>query len=173
MLNLDDLGKGNIPRIPPKVGAFWAEAAGVCLESQGHTRGVRLKVRGYCDKSYTLAWPSITEQSRQFWSDPEYATEHGAVGVAVLIAKEEIDYEIVRQSWKGTGFDYWMGTASDEGFVNKAGLEISGIREGDNSTIKARVKQKLQQTDQSDHTELEIYVIVVEFGRPLAEVQKK
>ena len=66
-----------------------------------------------------------------------------------------------------------MGTASDEGFVNKAGLEISGIREGDDSIIKARVKQKLQQTDQSDHTQLEIYVIVVEFGRPLAEVQKK
>ena len=116
------------------------------MESQDHTQGVKLTVRGYYNNSYALAWPSITEQSRQFWDDPEYATEHGAVGIAVLIAKEEIGYEIIRQSRKGTGFDYWMGTASDEGFVNKAGLEISGIREGDNSSIKARVRQKLQQT---------------------------
>ena len=173
MLDLNNLGKGDIPRIPSDVGAFLAKAGSVCLESQGHTQGVKLTVRGYYNKSYALAWPPVTEQSRWFWNDPEYATEHGAVGVAVLIAKEEIGYEIIRQSRKGTGFDYWMGTASDEGFVNKAGLEISGIREGDDSIIKARVKQKLQQTDQSDHTQLEIYVIVVEFGRPLAEVQKK
>ena len=173
MLNLDDLGKGNVQRISPRVGAFWAEAGSVCLESQGHTQGVRLTVQGYYNNSYALTWPPITEQFRQFWGDPEYATEHGALGIAVLIAKEEIGYEIVRQSRKGTGFDYWMGTASDEGFVNKAGLEISGIREGDDSIIKARVRQKLQQTDQSDHTQLEIYVIVVEFGRPLAEVEKK
>lgn len=173
MLNLDDLGKGDIPAISPRVGASLAEAGGVCLESQGHAVGVQLTVRGYIDNSYALSWPRITEQSRQSWNDPENATEHGAMGIAVLIAKEEIGYEIIRRSWKGTGFDYWMGKASDEGFVNKAGLEISGIRKGDNSIIKARVRQKLQQTDQSDHTQLEIYVIVVEFGRPLAEVQKR
>ena len=173
MLNLDDLGKGDIPAISPAVGAALAEAGGVCLESQGHAVGVQLTVRGYRDNIYALLWPSITEQSRQSWNDPENATEHGAMGIAVLIAKEEIGYEIIRRSWKGTGFDYWMGKASDEGFVNKAGLEISGIRKGDNNIIKARVRQKLQQTDQSDHTQLEIYVIVVEFGRPLAEVQKR
>ena len=173
MLNLNNLGKGDIPAISPRVGASLAEAGGVCLESQGHTQGVRLTVRGYCDKSYALAWPPITEQSCRSWNDPENATEHGAMGIAILIAKEEIGYEIIRRSWKGTGFDYWMGMASDEGFVNKAGLEISGIRKGDNSIIRARVRQKIQQTGQSDHTQLEIYVIVVEFGRPLAEVQKR
>lgn len=172
MLNLNKLGKGGIPAISPAVGASLAEAGGVCLESQGHTQGVLLTVRGYCDNNYALAWPCITKQSHQSWNDPENATEHGAVGVGVLIAKEEIGYEIIRQSWKGTGFDYWMGTASDEGFMNKAGLEISGIRKGDNHIIKMRVRQKLQQTDRSNHPQLEIYVIVVEFGRPLAEVQK-
>ena len=145
MLNLNNLGKGGIPAISPAVGASLAEAGGVCLESQGHTQGVRLTVQGYCDKSYALVWPCITKQSRRSWNDPENATEHGAVGVAVLIAKKEIGYEIIQQSRKGRGFDYWMGMASDEGFVYKAGLEISGIREGDNSIIKARVRQKLQQ----------------------------
>ncbi len=173
MLDLNDLGKGDIPAISPAMGASLAEAGGVCLESQGHTQGVRLIVRGYSDNTYTLVWSPITEQSRRSWNDPENATEYGALGIGILIAKAEIGYEVIRRSWKGTGFDYWIGLASDEGFVNKAGLEISGIRDGDEHIIRARVREKLQQTDRSDHLKLEIYVIVVEFGRPLAEVHKK
>ncbi len=173
MLDLNDLGKGDIPAISPAMGASLAEAGGVCLESQGHTQGVQLIVRGYSDNVYTLVWPPITEQSRRSWNDPENATEYGALGIGILIAKAEIGYEVIRRSWKGTGFDYWIGLASDEGFVNKAGLEISGIRDGDEHIIRARVREKLQQTDRSEHLRLEIYVIVVEFGRPLAEVQKK
>ena len=173
MLDLNDLGKGDIPAISPAMGASLAEAGGVCLESQGHTQGVQLIVRGYSDNVYTLVWPPITEQSRRSWNDPENATEYGALGIGILIVKAEIGYEVIRRSWKGTGFDYWIGEASDEGFVNKAGLEISGIRDGDEHIIRARVREKLQQTDRSEHLRLEIYVIVVEFGRPLAEVQKK
>ena len=51
-------------------------------------------------------------------------------------------------------------------------LEISGIREGNDQQVKARVQQKLKQTDRSDGA-LPAYVIVVEFGEPLAEVQEK
>ena len=143
MLNLNDLGKGDIPAISPAMGASLAEAGGVCLESQGHTQGVQLIVRGYSDNVYTLVWPPITEQSRRSWNDPENATEYGALGFGILIAKAEIGYEVIRRSWKGTGFDYWIGEASDEGFVNKAGLEISGIRDGDEHIIRARVREKL------------------------------
>ena len=35
------------------------------------------------------------------------------------------------------------------------------------------VREKLKQTNQSDDLQLPAYVVVVEFGRPLAEVQKK
>jgi hypothetical protein len=70
------------------------------------------------------------------------------------------------------GFDYWMGDESAIPFQSKARLEISGIRRGDDSDIKARVRQKLKQTNQSDGL-LPAYVIVVEFGSPLAEVRRK
>ena len=172
MLDLNELGKGSITAISPAVGAALAEAGGVCMESQGHERGVALTVRGYHKNCYAVVWPCITEQSRLTWNDPENATEYGAVGVAVLIAKAITGYEIVRQSRKGTGFDYWMGKTSDEGFANKAGLEISGIRKGDNRIIRKRVNEKLRQTDRPDDPKLEIYVIVVEFGAPIAEVRK-
>ena len=173
MLDLNELGKGSITAISPAVGAALAEVGGVCMESQGHERGVALTVRGYHKNCYAVVWPCITEQSRLTWNDPENATEYGAVGVAVLIAKAITGYEIVRQSRKGTGFRLLDGEdVPMKGFANKAGLEISGIREGDNRIIRKRVNEKLRQTDRPDDPKLEIYVIVVEFGAPIAEVRK-
>jgi len=85
---------------------------------------------------------------------------------------EGFSYEVIQRSRKGTGFDYWMGDESALPFQNKARLEISGIRKGGESDIKTRVKQKLKQTNQSDG-KLPAYVIVIEFGRPVAEVRRK
>ena len=171
MLDLNDLGNG-LPAITPDFGQALAEAGGVCLESQGHGQGVRLSVRGYSSNSHPLAWPSITEQSRRCWNDPDEATEYGATGIAVLLAKKEFGYVALQRSRKGTGFDYWMGDETTRPFENKARLEISGIRQGNDTTIRARIRQKLKQTTRSGGL-LPVYIIVVEFGQPLAEVRKK
>lgn len=170
-LDLNDLSNG-FPAITPSFGMALAEAGGVCLESQGHAQGVQLSVRGYSYKNYSLTWPTITEQTRRCWNDREIATEHGAVGVAVLLVKKEIGYTVLERSRKGTGFDYWMGEGTNAPFQHEARLEISGIRKGSDRDVQARIRQKLKQTDRSDGL-LPAYVIVVEFGRPLAEVQKK
>ena len=171
MLDLNSLGNG-LPAITPNFGMALAEAGGVCLESQNHARGVQLRVRGYSNRCYPLTWPPITEQALRCWNDHEVATEHGAMGIAVLLAQKEIGYTVIERSRKGTGFDYWMGDVSAYPFQNKARLEISGIREGNDQQVKARVQQKLKQTDRSDGA-LPAYVIVVEFGQPHAEVQEK
>lgn len=171
MLNLNELGDG-LPAITPAFGRALAEAGGMCLESEGHIAGKQLHVMGISDKHYSLFWPPVTDQTLRCWNDPEVATEQGAVGVAVLLAKKEIGYAVIERSRKGTGFDYWMGDDSAIPFQNKARLEISGIRRGNDRDIKARVRQKLRQTDRSDGL-LPAYVIVVEFGNPLAEVRRK
>lgn len=170
MLDLGDLGHG-LPAITPNFGMALAEAGGVCLESQGHVQGVQLFVRGYRNKRYPLAWPPVTDQARRCWNDPEVATEQGAVGIAVLLAQKEIGYTVIERSQKGTGFDYWMGDGSSFLLQKKARLEISGIRRG-SDRVKTRVRQKLRQTAPSDGSK-PAYVIVVEFGHPLAEVQEK
>ena len=172
MLNLNDLGVGDIPAITSAVGNALAEAASICLESQGHTKGAWLTIRGYNDNAHALTWNPIAAQAQLSWNDPDYATEKGAECIAILIARAEFGYSIIRQSWKGTGFDYWMGDASSEGFLDKAGLEISGIRKGDDHTIRARVREKLRQASRSANSGLRTYAIVVEFGRPVAEVQE-
>ena len=174
MLDLNQLGSGNIHGISPPLGTALAEAGGVCLESQGHAVGVVLSVRGYSDNKYRLSWVPITEQSHRSWNDPELATEFGAVGVAALLIMKETGYTVIESSRKGTGFDYWLGSETDELPMNgKARLEISGIRQGDDQAVKQRTRRKLKQTSRSDELLLPAFVIVVEFGRPLAEVSEK
>ena len=144
------------------------------MESQGHAQGVRLHVRSDSDNNYALTWQSITEQqARRTWNNAVRATELGAEGISVLLAKQEIGYEVIESSWNGTGFDFWLGDESDTTLQRKARLEVSGIRHGDDHAVRARVTQKLHQTSQSDLTRLPAFVIVVEFGRPLAEVRTK
>ena len=100
------------------------------------------------------------------------ATEWGATGIAVLLAKEETGHAVVSRSPKGTGFDYWIGEESDV-FQGKARLEVSGILHGDNQVINSRIKEKKRQISRSDSSGYPGYVVVVEFGQPAAYFQEK
>ena len=173
MLDLNDLGTGAVPAITSALGNMLAEAVGVCMESQGQTQGVSLMVRGYVNRRHAVVWPPITTQALRAWNDDAYATEHGAVGISVLLADRELDYTVIEASRRGTGIDYWLGHESDETFQHKSRLEVAGLRRAGDYAVKAKVSEKLRQTDPSDDTMLPAYVIVVEFGRPLAEVRKK
>ena len=172
MLNLDDLGNSYIPGITPNLGNALSEAGAICLESQGHLQGVRLAVRGLSDHSYGLAWTPALQRAPRAWQ-PNRATEFGAEGIAVLLAKNETQYTVIEATVRSTGIDYWLGNESDITLQRKARLEVSGIRSAHDSTITQRVNDKLTQTNQSDDTQLPAYVIVVEFSRPVAEVHEK
>ena len=176
MLNLDDLGNTYIPGVSPSIGKALAEAGAICLDSRHHHQGVLLAVHGIRSYSYTLSWTPATAQGHRAWQHNQ-ATEWGAAGVAVLLARSETPFTVVEAAIQGTGIDYWLGEESDITFQRKARLEISGIRpEGgamvSDGTIAGRVREKLQQTVQSDNTNTPAYVIVVEFGRPIAEVHQ-
>jgi hypothetical protein len=173
MLHLDlrNLGNG-FPGMLPSHGDTLAQAGGVCLQSQGHIQGVLLQVKGYLKNTYSMNWPAITQQARKSLNDPNEATEWGAVGVAILLAKSELGYSVLERSRKGTGFDYWIGDETELPFDRKAKLEISGIRKGSNLDVKARVREKLKQVARFGHSPT-AYVIVVEFGTPLASCEKK
>ena len=170
-MDLNELAAGNIPAVSPAVGGALAEAAGVCIESQNHPKGVILQFSGYTKGEYELAWPPITSQARRAWNDHRKATEWGAAAVAALLANVCLPHTLIEASWQGTGFDYWLGDDSDEPFQRKARLEVSGIREGNENDVKYRVAEKLKQVNRSAHLGLPGYVIVVEFSRPLARLQ--
>ena len=98
-----------------------------------------------------------------------------AYGIAFLIIQELTDYTVIERSRRGTGFDYWLGKKTNNNdlpFQNAVRLEVSGIRKGDDSRIKARIKQKLEQVRPTDG-KLPAYIVVVEFSNPLAFIVKK
>lgn len=159
------------PALTPDRGRSLAEAAAVCLESVGHGLQADLFVNANDAPSvYTILRPDVTQQMRLCYNDPEEATEQGACAVAILLVRGLTGLTIVEQSRKGTGFDYWLGSEGESPFQNKARLEVSGIRVGDESTVKTRVGQKLRQARRSDALRLPAYVVVVLFSRPMAQV---
>lgn len=198
VLNLNDLAAGRNPGVTAEKGADLAQAGAICLESQGHNQGTLLGVRGDFDAAYQLTWTPVTPQARRTWYDDDEATEDGAAGISTLLANLEIGQMVVSRSRKSTpsrptGFDYWLGddrkddmteaerTATeslavilgDDGLVARTRVEVSGIRNGNDARINARVRLKLKQMRRSDDYGLPAYAIVVEFGRPIAEIRKK
>ena len=168
-LNLNDL-----PQDHPGIGNALAQAGAICLESQHHTPGVLLSVRGsgITANGYHLDWTPGDARDNAMWQYNR-ATEMGAEAVAILLVKSATPYQDVQASTLGTGIDYWLGDGSDMLFQRKARLEISGIRNGSDADIARRSAAKLRQTRQSDDTQIPAYVVVVEFGRPLAEVHQR
>lgn len=199
MLDLKDLAAGGNPGITAEKGAGLAQAAAVCLEEQGHQQGTLLTVRGNVHNgNRPVAWPPATPQARRTWNDNDESTEEGAAGIATLLANREIGQQVILRSRKSTpqeptGFDYWLGDddianmsdaertvteslagmLADHNLVARSRMEVSGIRNGDDRAVRARVGRKLRQMDPSDPTGLPGYAIVVEFGQPLAEVRRK
>lgn len=171
MLNLNDLSAGQ-PGLTSESGGSMAQCAAVCLESQGHTSGTELSVRGYITNNPILEWPTVTDQVRRTWADIREATEKGAEGIAILLIKQEMGYAAIERAAIGTRIDRWLGEESDApDLQRKARLEVSGILNGSDGAVKRRSRAKMDRINPEGR--LPAYVVVVEFSRPLAEVNKK
>jgi len=97
------------------------------------------------------------------------------MGIAFMLIRQLTQFTVIERSRKGTGFDYWLGSEDEAGelpFQNKVRLEVSGIRKADDSRVRARIKQKIEQTNPSDG-EFPAYIIIVEFSRPLSFIVEK
>ncbi len=181
VLQLERL-KAGFPGVSPALGAAHYEACLICLHDQQHSSGVSLVVKGITETTFQLQWEeSVTEQMQRAWKDLLVATEIAAYGIAFLLIDTLTDYTVIEKSVKMTGFDYWLTdkqnlVRSSEEFVvpKEARLEVSGILQAKSKlTVRARVRQKLNQTMVSDKSGFPAYVIVVEFSIPEAQVVKK
>jgi hypothetical protein len=117
----------------------------------------------------------VTDQQRRTYNDLPWATEMGAYGIAILIVKAVTGKKAIERSKKGPGFDYWVGETDDDEliFSNKARLEVSGILNGTDSEIAARLKNKRAQVQVSNHLDVPAYVAIIEFGQPQAHLEMK
>ena len=140
-LDLSDLGRSpGFPNLTPAKGQSLAEAAVVCLKNRRHQPGKRLKVFGTQNVEYGLEWPMATNQMERTHNDLQDATEDGACAVALSLSFKMKGLTFIERSWKGPGFDYWIGKVAGGIFQNKTRLEVSGILKGEESEIQGRIK---------------------------------
>lgn len=157
-----------MPGITGAFGTCLMEAGAVCFEDQGHPSGVEIEVQGSFEGKFNVVWPEVTDQVKRCWNDLEVTTENGAYGVAFLLTRFFTGFTVIERSRKGTGFDYWLGHEDDLPFQNKARLEVSGIRNGDEKEIKSRVNLKLKQVQRT--AGLPVYVAIIEFSNPTSRM---
>jgi hypothetical protein len=157
-------------------GATCADAAAVCLESQSHPTTVLFQVEGMQMMEVSLKRHEIDDTIRRFNADAEVATEYGAYGIAALLMPYLTGLTVIERSIKGKGFgfDFWLGSVNNPQtvFQRKARLEVSGIRQGTESTLRSRVNMKLAQIGPSDSL-APGYVCVVEFDTPRARIVER
>jgi hypothetical protein len=160
-----------MPGLTPSWGGVLAEAASVCLKGEAHSRLVELRVDGTFDETLTLKRFGVTLRMLLSHHDEEEATEMGACGVAILALQNLADLVVVRRARKGMGFDYWLGPSEGSLLQQAEHLEVSGIRNGSETAVKARFLEKTRQT-QKFRTTTPTWVAVVEFSRPMLRLVK-
>lgn len=149
-----------------------SEAACVCLDSQNHNQGIICKVEGDFNIEFNLQWDETTQRIRDTWNDMEETVEYGAYCLGMLALKQITNFQVVKQSKKLTGFDYWLGDPlKSYPFQNCARLEVSGILKGTIGQINQRLKEKINQTKKSDEINLPAYIVIVEFYSTLQKIR--
>ena len=88
-----------------------------------------------------------------------------ALPISLLIAAQLTDFKYVEASKIGDGIDFWLSKTDEFDFF--ARLEVSGIHKTTKeNSIKRRLKIKLTQTNQSDSTNIPVYICIIEFSKP-------
>lgn len=173
-MQIEDIVSTDLPGVSSATRGYLAEAAVVCLERQQHTCGAIMSVQGDESTTEPVCWNMpYTDQMDRSWNDQEVATEHGACCISILWAVQHTPYTVVQRSRKKSGVDNWLGIKGETLFQNAARLEVSGIFNGNADSVDRRVKNKIQQSSQSDGTKLPAYISVVEFGSPTIHFHKK
>jgi hypothetical protein len=140
-----------LPAITPAFGETLVEAIAICLTERKHPTGVTLEIEGDFQTQICLNYPPVTAQMQRCWNDAEYTTEQAAYGMAFLLIRHLTQLTVIERSRKGSGFDYWLGIEQPNlPFQRMMRLEVSGIRQGNDSLIKTRVRIKQEQVRRVD-----------------------
>ncbi|HKV97578.1 MAG TPA: hypothetical protein VJR90_08835 [Gammaproteobacteria bacterium] len=124
------------------------EAVSICL-SRHHVSPVDMRIE--CDKratKRTAEFATPTVRTLNAWANNIDTTESGAYGVCLAAIEVEEDMIAVRRAETLTGADWYvapMGTRADD-LERCLRLEVSGVDGGTQSTLKTRLRQKVEQT---------------------------
>lgn len=158
--------------LSPSFTGMVVECCALCLKSQSHSSPTILASfehkKNLMRETLLLEWTTeISSKILSTYRDENRATDNGTMCIALLLASKLTGFDGVEASQKGDGVDFWFSKGNDFDFV--ARLEVSGIRkENGTNTIKNRLKIKLDQTKQSDNSNIPAFVSIIEFSKPEA-----
>jgi len=148
VLRLSGLGERH-PGVTNALGDAYAEAASVCL-SQHHQSPI--EVAAHYKKSESdcvLPWIEPTSAVLRAHSNELDATEQGAYAVSFAAVEALAGLVAVRRAETLTGADYYVAPigTDPEDMESCLRLEVSGVGAGNETIIRARLRQKLRQTE--------------------------
>jgi hypothetical protein len=173
-VSLKDLASGSTG-LSAGAGHNAAEAAAVCLDFNDVDESVVIKISGCSKATVQLEWKRPSQNVKDSHGDLQDATKDGAVGLAALCAPILFNRRIVRQSHKGTGFDYYINDPTNLLFQDAWGYEISGCLKEPGSTVRSRVQSKKRQVERgrgNGNADCDARIFVMEFSAPLAKTAK-
>ena len=138
--------------VTESISGAYAEAACVCLDRH-HAPDVDFAVEDTGKSSIAKAsWASpVDARVLSAWNNVTDTTENGAYGLALAAVECSRGLVAIRRAETLTGADYYVNTpdAPVDDLEASFRLEVSGMESGDETAIKARLRQKIAQTEKS------------------------
>lgn len=148
LLRLADLGERH-PGVTKALGDAYAEAASVCL-SRHHESPIDVAAEYRMeDSDCLLPWVAPTVAVARAHANDIDATEQGAYAVSFAAVESLAGLVAVRRAETLTGADYYVAPlgADIDDMETCLRMEVSGVDAGDASAVRARLRQKLRQTE--------------------------
>jgi hypothetical protein len=148
VLRLEGLGERH-PGVTNALGDAYAEAASVCLNA--HHQAPTEVTTQYKNKAAicALSWATPTAAVSRAHANEIDATEQGAYAVSFAAVEALAGLVAVRRAETLTGADYYVAPigSDPEDMENCLRMEVSGVGSGNEAAVRARLRQKLRQTE--------------------------
>jgi hypothetical protein len=172
-LDLHDLSACG-PMLSRRAREYFGEVASFCLR-QARPRGpVRIRFTAASTvNELVVAVHAVTEAMRRTYADYQDATEHGAYGIALLVAATQLRMRFAGRCYKGPGFDFLLSPPGEDKvdpndiFADNWGLEATGILRGGEREIRDRFRIKRKQVALAARSR-PVLIAVVEFSAATA-----
>lgn len=148
LLQLANLAERH-PGVTKALGEVYAEAASVCL-SRHHESPVDVAAEYRSEEAEcVLPWEAPSRAVLRAHANEIDATEQGAYAVSFAAVEALAGLVAVRRAETLTGADYYVAPSeSDMDDMEEClRMEVSGVDAGGESTVRARLRQKLRQTE--------------------------
>lgn len=144
-LKLYDLDQRH-PGVSPGLSASYNEAASVCFDRH-HAPPVNLSIERPAAFQVLAEWTPPDDGVKRAWANETDTTEAGAYCVALAAVETTDGLVAIARAETRTGADYYLGPqgARPDDLETSHRLEVSGVDGGSVSSVRARLRQKLEQ----------------------------